>query len=102
MVTFEEPNLFEDPFSALWVKISSTILYLLGLVTTLVVWSFAYYQMQGKADHFATVINQLVYWNGLMVRKYRKTSLISRDLYKILQLFTAANQRVRLNIECDL
>ena len=69
LVTFEEPNLFEDPFSALWVKISSTILYLLGLVTTLVVWSFAYYQMQGKADHFATVINQLVYWNGLMVRK---------------------------------
>jgi len=34
--------------------------------------------------------------------KYRKTSLISRDLYKILQLFTAAKQRVRLNIECDL
>ena len=33
---------------------------------------------------------------------YRKTSLLSRGLYKILQLFTAANQRVRPNIECGL
>ena len=37
-------------------------------------------------------------WNST----YRKTSLISRGLYKILQLFTAANQRVRPNIECGL
>ena len=67
MVTMEEPNLFEDPFSATWVKISSTVLYLFGVMTSVVVWSFAYYQMQGKADHYATVINQLVSWNYLLV-----------------------------------
>ena len=38
-MTIEEPNLFEDPFSATWVKASSTVLYLFGLMTTVVVWS---------------------------------------------------------------
>ena len=70
MVTFEEPNLFEDPFSAPWVKIASTILYLLGVITTSVVWSFFSYQMQGKADPYATVINQLVSCNCFSVRIY--------------------------------
>ena len=70
MVTFEEPNLFEDPFSAPWIKIAATILYLLGVITTSVVWSFFSYQMQGKADPYATVINQLVSCNCFFVRIY--------------------------------
>ena len=83
MVTFEEPNLFEDPFSATWVKIASTILYLLGLITTSVVWSFFSYQMQGKADPYATVINQLVSCNCFFVRIYHFCFISLVTLYNI-------------------
>ena len=67
IVSFEEPNLFEDPYSATWIKGLATFSYLLGLIGNLIVGSFAYYQMQGLASHYDTVINQLMNWICLMV-----------------------------------
>ena len=66
-VTYEEPNLFEDPFNTTWVKISSTFSYLLGCFTSSILLFFAYYHAQGYASHYATVINQLVIWTCLLV-----------------------------------
>ena len=36
MVTLDEPNLFEDPFESLGIKVSASIAFLCGLVATMV------------------------------------------------------------------
>ena len=67
IVSFDEPNLFEDPFDVLWIKISASIAYSIGLLASVALCTFAYYQRQGYADHHKTVINQLVSSTCLMV-----------------------------------
>ena len=67
IVSFDEPNLFEDPFDVLCIKISATIAYSLGMLTSVVLCTFAFYQKKSHADHHKTVINQLVSSTCLMV-----------------------------------
>ena len=53
-------------------------------MTTLVVGSFAYYQMQGKEDHYSTVINQLVSWSCLLVSKHHLKFIKDQHLNKTI------------------
>ena len=61
-VTFHEPNFFSDPWDSIDLKITATILWLIGLCGSCVIFTFVFYETQGYAASFRTVINQLVTW----------------------------------------
>ena len=67
IMTLGEPNIFEDPFESLWIKISASIAFFCGLAAAIILCLFVFYQRQGYADNYQTVINQLVSFTCLLV-----------------------------------
>ena len=61
-VTFHEPNFFDNPWNSLALKIIATIVWLFGFCGSCFILTFVYYEFQGYAASFRTVINQLVTW----------------------------------------
>ena len=59
-VTFDEPNLFVEPYDILWIKLAATVIYLIGLIGSCIQYSFVVYEVNGYAASFRTAINQLV------------------------------------------
>ena len=59
-VTFDEPNLFVEPYDNLWIKLAATVIYLIGVVGSCIQYSFVIYEVNGYAASFRTVISQLV------------------------------------------
>ena len=78
-VTFEEPNLFVDPWNSLFLKIIATITWLVGFIGSCFIYTFVLYEVQGYAATYRTVINQLVTWCYIVVSSviyFEKVSLI--------------------------
>ena len=61
-VTFEEPNLFDNPWDPLWLKIVATITWFIGFFGSCFIYTFVVYDFKGYTASFRTVINQLVSW----------------------------------------
>ena len=59
-VTFDEPNLFVEPYDSLWIKLAATLVYLISILGCLVQYSFVVYEVSGYAASFRTAMNQLV------------------------------------------
>ena len=59
-VTFDEPNLFVEPYDNLWIKLAATVIYLIGVVGCCIQYSFVIYEVNGYAASFRTAISQLV------------------------------------------
>ena len=59
-VTFDEPNLFVEPYDNLWIKLAATVVYLIGVVGCCIQYSFVIYEVNGYAASFRTAISQLV------------------------------------------
>ena len=59
-VTFDEPNLFVEPYDNLWIKLAVTVIYHIGLGGSCIQYSFVIYEVNGYAASFRTAINQLV------------------------------------------
>ena len=59
-VTFDKPNLFIEPYDNLWIKLTATFIFLLGLLGSSVQFSFIVYEACGYAASYRTAINQLV------------------------------------------
>jgi len=67
-VTFDEPNLFVEPYDTLWIKMVATVIYLIGLWGAFIQYSCIIYEVNGYAASFRTAINQLVSAAYFMVR----------------------------------
>ena len=61
-VTFEEPNIFDNPWTSLWLKMAATITWLIGFCCSSFIYTYVIYEIKGYAASFRTVINQLVTW----------------------------------------
>ena len=61
-VTFHEPNFFENPWGSLVMRITATTFWLIALCGSIIIFAYVYYETQGYAASFRTVINQLVTW----------------------------------------
>ena len=84
IMTLGEPNIFEDPFESLWIKISAFIAFFCGLAAAIILCLFVFYQRQGYADNYQTVINQLVSFTCLLVSSTYLYFLSFRDLVNLL------------------
>ena len=59
-VTFDEPNLFVEPYDNLLIKLAAIVIYLVSLVGSGIQYCFVLYEVNGHAASFRTAINQLV------------------------------------------
>ena len=59
-VTFDEPNLFVEPYDTLGIKMTATVFYLIALLGAFIQYSCIIYEVNGYAASFRTAINQLV------------------------------------------
>ena len=59
-VTHDEPNFFQEPYNSYGMKIFGTIFWLIGFVCSAIIYTFVFYERQGLAASFRTVINQLI------------------------------------------
>ena len=59
-VTFDEPNLFVEPYDSFWIKLAATVIYLIGLGGSFIQYGFVLYEANGYLASFRTAINQLV------------------------------------------
>ena len=59
-VTFDEPNLFVEPYDSLGIKMTATVFYLIALLGAFIQYSCIIYEVNGYAASFRTAINQLV------------------------------------------
>ena len=66
-VTFNEPNLFVEPYDNLWIKLAATVVYLIGLGGSCIQYTFVVYEVKGYAASYRTVINQLVSFSYFLV-----------------------------------
>ena len=69
-VTLEEPNIFTEPYDSIWIKMAATLVYLVGLWASCILYSFVFYEATGRAASFRTVINQLVSHSYLSVSHF--------------------------------
>ena len=74
-VTFDEPNFFENPWDSLVMRITATVLWLIALCGSSIIFTYVYYETQGYAASFRTVINQLVTWCYFYVSKNTSISI---------------------------
>ena len=81
-VTFDEPNFFENPWDSLVMRITATVLWLIALCGSSIIFTYVYYETQGYAASFRTVINQLVTWCSFYVSRYPTS-----DCLKITQKY---------------
>ena len=97
-MTLGEPNIFEDPFESLWIKISASIAFFCGLAAAIILCLFVFYQRQGYAENYQTVINQLVSFTCLLVSStylyflflnqfVRFSRFLDFQTFKIFQIF---------------
>ena len=59
-VTFEEPNIFEDPHQSIELKTAATMDWVVGFLVCSVIFNFVYNEVQGYASKYRSIINQLV------------------------------------------
>ena len=58
--TQEERNFFADPYNSMWMKIGMTASCLIQFFESAILVSFVFYETQGLAGAYRTVINQLL------------------------------------------
>ena len=56
----EEQKNFADPYNSMWMKIGMTASCLIQMFESVILVCFVYYETQGLAGPFRTVINQLL------------------------------------------
>ena len=56
----DEPNIFVDPYDSMWMKIGMTASCLIQFFESAILVSFVFYETQGLAGAYRTVINQLL------------------------------------------
>ena len=56
----EERKFFADPYNSMWMKIGMTTSCLIQLFESAILVSFVFYETQGLAGAYRTVINQLL------------------------------------------
>ena len=56
----EKPNIFVDPYDSIWMKSCMTASCLIQLFESAILVSFVFYETQGLAGAYRTVINQLL------------------------------------------
>ena len=59
-ILHEEQKNFADPYNSMWMKIGMTASCFIQLFESAIVMSFVYYETQGFAGPYRTVINQLL------------------------------------------
>ena len=59
-VTFEEANIFEDPYQRIELKIAATVAWVIGFIACATLLSFVCYEVQGYVSSYRSIINQLV------------------------------------------
>ena len=102
-VTLEEPNIFTEPYDSIWIKMAATLVYLVGLWASCILYSFVFYEATGRAASFRTVINQLVSYSYLSVSHFELRKQ-NEQSYNFLQsgffsvgYFSIGWWRIRLN-----
>ena len=65
----DEPNIFVDPYDSMWMKIGMTASCLIQLFESAILVSFVFYETQGLAGAYRTVINQLLSGFYSLVRR---------------------------------
>ena len=85
-VTFHEPNLFDNPWNSISLKMTATIVWLIGLCGSCFIFTFVFYETQGYAASFRTVINQLVTWCYFYVSQNTCVlkSFLQRNVFRLL------------------
>ena len=54
------PEKWNDPFDSVWLKLITILVYSMELVDSVIMMAFVVYETKGFADHFRTLINQLL------------------------------------------
>ena len=72
-VTFDEPNLFVEPYDNLWIKLAATAVYLVGVFGSCIQYSFVAYEVNGYGASFRTAINQLVSTCYFLVSQFQNS-----------------------------
>ena len=88
-VTFDEPNLFIEPYDNSWIKLAATVIYLIGLSGSCIQYTFVVYEVNGYAASFRTAINQLVsscYFLVSYTKKLKRTRISRQYLIYSMQL----------------
>ena len=65
--TLDEPNFFPDTEIPVWLKLSCLFGYFISWPGIFIVLAFVYYETQGYAGSFRTIINQHASWQNLLV-----------------------------------
>ena len=63
-VTFDEPNLFVEPYDTLWIKMVATVIYLIGLWGAFIQYSCIIYEVK---DMLLALELQLTNWFQLHI-----------------------------------
>ena len=58
---------FAEPFKEMWKKLFATAAYIVLITGGFIMLSFVKYEVQGKAAHYRTALNQLNSWIFLIV-----------------------------------
>ena len=85
-VTFHEPNFFENPWDSLVMRITATTFWLIALCGSIIIFAYVYYETQGYAASFRTVINQLVTWCYFYVSLYSTSHIVWKSLKSTFQI----------------
>ena len=56
----EEKIEFVDPYDSIWLKLVTTIVYLIEILSSVVCICFVVFETKGYAGHYRTLINQLL------------------------------------------
>ena len=74
-----EPNIFQDPYSSIWIKVGVSASYLIQGIESVILISFVLYETQGLAGPYRTVVNQLL--SGLYAIVRNRNKAISVNTY---------------------
>ena len=83
-VTFDEPNLFVEPYDNSWIKLAATVIYLIGLSGSCIQYTFVVYEVNGYAASFRTAINH--HFLLSYTKKLKRTRISRQYLIYSMQL----------------
>ena len=49
-----------DPYDSIWLKLFTILVYIIGILASVVMFAFVQYETSGLAGHYRTLINQLL------------------------------------------
>ena len=84
----EESNIFVDPYDSMWIKVVITASFLIQILESGILVSFVFYETQGFAGPYRTVINQLLSGFYTLVSKMKFKCYINLKLIVQTQITT--------------